>query len=154
MTCFCGPRGALTSAAPTPAGLAPLAGLRHLRSLSLRGCRKLTNQGLESLRGLTQLSSLCLNGVARLSEKGLGPLASLPALRHLELSHTRLRDEGLAIIARLLPSLHSLSLTREEVRAPRRRVARLCFWRSWASRAAHVALQPGIDLLARCCVRR
>jgi hypothetical protein len=121
-------RGRARCAALTPvepsAGLAPLAGLRHLRSLSLRGCRKLTNQGLESLRGLTQLSTLCLYGVARLSEKGLGPLASLPALRHLELGHTRLRDEGLGIIARLLPGLQSLSFTREEVRRLARRLAR------------------------------
>lgn len=74
-----------------PRGLHPLSNLTRLTALSLRGCRKLTNQAVEALRPLQQLRQLCLCGVARLSDRGLGGLAALGALTQLELGHTRVK---------------------------------------------------------------
>jgi hypothetical protein len=71
--------------------------LRNLSSLSLRGCKKITNNGLEALESSTSLTSLNLHGCKRISDKGLEALTKLP-MRALSLGLTRVKDEGMAYL--------------------------------------------------------
>ncbi|GBF94798.1 hypothetical protein Rsub_07970 [Raphidocelis subcapitata] len=94
-------------------GLAHLSGLSRLSSLSLRGCKRITNSGLEALQSNTQLQSLNLHGCRRISDRGLAVLVHLP-LRALSLGLTRVRDEGMAHLAKLT-QLTELHCTNEEL---------------------------------------
>lgn len=94
-------------------GMTALGGLRHLSSLSLRGCRKITNNGLEVLQANSALTSLNLHGCKRISDKGLSAVSNLP-LKALSLGLTRVKDEGMAYLARLT-QLTELHCTNEEL---------------------------------------
>ncbi|KAF6253528.1 hypothetical protein COO60DRAFT_408782 [Scenedesmus sp. NREL 46B-D3] len=94
-------------------GMTALGGLRHLSSLSLRGCRKITNNGLEVLQANSSLTSLNLHGCKRISDKGLSAVSNLP-LKALSLGLTRVKDEGMAYLARLT-QLTELHCTNEEL---------------------------------------
>eukprot|EP00878_Enallax_costatus_P003223 GHUV01003426.1.p1 GENE.GHUV01003426.1~~GHUV01003426.1.p1 ORF type:complete len:738 (+),score=210.60 GHUV01003426.1:346-2559(+) len=94
-------------------GMQALSELRHLSSLSLRGCRKITNNGLEVLQANSALTSLNLHGCKRISDKGLNAVSNLP-LRALSLGLTRVKDEGMAYLARLT-QLTELHCTNEEL---------------------------------------
>ena len=74
-------------------------GLSNLSSLSLRGCKKITNNGLEALQNSTSLTSLNLHGCKRISDKGLEALTKLP-MKALSLGLTRVKDEGMQYLVR------------------------------------------------------
>jgi internalin A len=113
----------------TDAGLAHLARLTKLRTLTLRDSR-VTEVGLAHLRGMTHLQTLMLpraqvrslaplrhlNGIqaldlsrAPIDDAGLAPIASLTALTRLRLDQTQITDESLALLASL-PRLRFLSI--------------------------------------------
>ena len=83
----------------TDAGLAHLAELTQLRSLSLNDTQ-IADAGLAHLVGLTQLQWLDLNGT-RITDAGLAHLVGLTQLKELGLDKTRITDAGLAHVARL-----------------------------------------------------
>jgi hypothetical protein len=104
--------GTVESLAPNQigdAGLAHLARLHQLTSLTLNGFSDITYQGLENLLGGTADET-----------NGSGHAVSLPSLIDLDISYCRtiFRDEdedALALICDLLPQLRSLGLESVEV---------------------------------------
>jgi len=124
----------------TDAGLACLAELRGLVSLSLTGCEQVTDAGvahckglirlrrlelgntqvtdagLAYIEGLTDLEELDLHGTL-LTDAGLVHLRRLAKLRALQLGYTRLTDAGLAHLEGLT-GLTTLNLENTEVSRP------------------------------------
>ncbi|HEV3165254.1 MAG TPA: hypothetical protein VGZ22_14605 [Isosphaeraceae bacterium] len=93
----------------TDSGLANIAGLKHLKVLSLSSNQeprlrsfgpKITDAGLVQLRGLTALRELSLRG-SLVTDAGLANLADLTNLEVLELSSTVITDAGLRHISAL-----------------------------------------------------
>jgi hypothetical protein len=64
-------------------GLAAIAQLPSLTTLSLRDCRRITDTGLEHLTYNRRLQSLDLGGCLNISGAGLAAIAQLPALTTL-----------------------------------------------------------------------
>ncbi len=88
----------LGETAVTNAGLAGLAGMKHLRRLQLDHTA-VTGAGLVHLAGLSQLESLNLVGTS-LTDADVPALARLPRLRTLYVWNTGVSDEALAGLAR------------------------------------------------------
>ncbi|MBK8006802.1 MAG: hypothetical protein IPK12_23720 [Gemmatimonadetes bacterium] len=84
----------------TDALMATLTGCGHLTTLSLDGCKALTDAGLAHLAALPNLRHLGLGGTA-ITDAGLGVLASLTQLETLNLGGTRVTDAGLGVLSRL-----------------------------------------------------
>ncbi len=84
----------------TDALMATLTGCGHLTTLSLDGCKALTDAGLAHLATLPNLRHLGLGGTA-ITGAGLGVLAGLTQLETLNLGGTRVTDAGLGVLARL-----------------------------------------------------
>lgn len=69
-----------------PAGLGALSSLRHLASLCLWNCLRLSEAGLQrTLSSLTALSALSLRGCQQIGDGGLGACRPLSALRRLDM---------------------------------------------------------------------
>lgn len=94
-------------------GLVALSSLRGLASLSLKGCDKVTNAGIETLQRHSMLTSLNLYGCMRITDKGLHALTQL-RLVSLHLGNTRVKDEGLAYLAKIT-TLQELHFDTEEL---------------------------------------
>jgi Leucine-rich repeat (LRR) protein len=92
-------------------GLSYLAASRHLRELSLAGCKQITDAGLVHVRDLKNLETLKL-GYTDLNGAGFVYLKSLKKLAYLDLSHTKVRSEGLQHLSGMtqLRSLHLQAL--------------------------------------------
>ncbi len=104
----------LDGPAVTDAGLARLAGLVELRRLSLPSTR-VTAAGLAHLRGMTRLENLNLS-LTRVDT--LEPCRTLPALKSLDLPSTPIVDAGLApasVSAPGFPALANLNLSNTRV---------------------------------------
>lgn len=110
----------------TDAGLAQLAGLKHLRILDLgRGIivedytyrasegRPLTDACLPHLAKLVNLRELCLAG-SMVTDDGLAQLAGLTELESIDLSETQVTDAGLARLL-VFPNLESVALRKTVV---------------------------------------
>lgn len=93
-------------------GIAALTRLQRLASLSLQRCGKLTSAALAPLQHHVALTSLQLRG-CRLTGKGLAPLLQLQ-LVSLHLGDVRVRDEGMTYVARMT-TLQELHVDHEEV---------------------------------------
>lgn len=93
----------------TDAGLAPLADLRQLKQLTLRGAA-VSGAGLSCLSSMPDLEVLQLNST-KLTDEGLTHLTGLRRLRLVDLSDTAVGDAGLACLANL-PNLDVLDLSR------------------------------------------
>jgi hypothetical protein len=96
----------------TDAGLAHVAGLKHLNVLVLDGT-SVTGPGLRHLRGLEPLEGLTFASTP-LADEGLEHLAVLPNLRWLQLNDTKITDEGLRRLAGL-QSLEDVQLVNTNV---------------------------------------
>jgi len=96
----------------TDAGLAHLAGLSDLRSLSCLGTPGLTDAGLAHLAGLERLEALSIEGPTGIEGPGLAHLARLDRLRFLAI-HTE-NDAGLPSLSRLT-GLRKLSISMTKV---------------------------------------
>ena len=94
------------------AGMAKLAGLKHLRRLYLRN-DPVTDEGLRSLSGLPALEELDLYGTA-VGDSGLGYLRNAVAIRKLNLLGANVSDAGVEILAGM-PHLAELNLYRSQV---------------------------------------
>ncbi len=103
----------LSSTQVSDAGLAHLAGLSGLQSLSLWNT-KVSDAGLAHLARLSGLQSLSLWNT-KVSDAGLAHLAGLSGLQSLYLSSTKLSDAGLAHLAGL-SGLQSLDLSGTQVK--------------------------------------
>lgn len=89
-----------------------LAGLDHLRALSLAGSRRLTDKGLRHVANLPQLQHLNLSGYpgGHLTDRGLEVLRHLPNLRGFEMTWQRgVSDLGVANL-RACERLESVNL--------------------------------------------
>jgi hypothetical protein len=62
----------------------------------------LTDPGLKGLAGLKQLRSLSLRGT-QVSDLGVAPLRALTGLRFLNISQTKITGAGIAELHRALP---------------------------------------------------
>jgi len=91
----------------TDAGLAHIAGLTRLLTLSL-DCSQVTDAGLANIAGLTELWGLSLDDT-QVTDAGLAHLIGLKKLRGLSLTGTQVTDAGLKQIAGLT-QLEVLSL--------------------------------------------
>jgi hypothetical protein len=113
------------------AGLAKLAGCRHLKILYLHGAKKVTGAGWHSLRN-TGLKELALNDLpygtpddvaelpptleifiplsASLNDASLSRWPTLPKLRQLVLNETKISDAGLKTIAERCPNLQEIEM--------------------------------------------
>jgi hypothetical protein len=96
----------------TDVGLAHLAGLSELRSLSCMGSPGLTDAGLAALAGMRQLESLWIDDTSGVQGPGLSHLAELDRLTELVI-HTE-TNAGLPYLARHV-RLRKLFLDTEEV---------------------------------------
>src|SRR5262245_16913044 len=95
---------------PTLAGLARLSGLKNLRSLYLFDFRNLNDSELPLLKALPALESLSLVHCESLTDAGLAHLSALKHLRELDLgSNHQLTEEGLKHLGKLT-GLERLSL--------------------------------------------
>lgn len=82
----------------TDAGLAPLARLTKLETLTLMDT-KLSGPGLKSLSRLTKLSYINLQG-SQITDDGIVHLADLPALHELKLIDSRVTGTGFSALAK------------------------------------------------------
>lgn len=94
------------------AGLAKLAQLTNLRSLSLRGT-KLTDEAADVLAKFTLLQQLDLDSTT-ITDTGVAKLLTLASLKRLVLAKTGITDSGVASLAKL-KELKSVSLVRTSV---------------------------------------
>jgi len=79
--------------------LARVARLDHVTSLSLGGCRELTDEGLLQLANMPQLERLDLSEYpgGRLTDRGLEVLRRLPNLRRFDMTwQSGVTDRGVA----------------------------------------------------------
>ncbi len=99
----------LSNSLVTDEGLAQLARIPRLRHLNLDDCREITSAGMAHLAGLTHLRKLSLNRTA-VDDAGLAHLAALPTLTELSLvGNAGVTDAGAAHLARC-PALKVLQL--------------------------------------------
>jgi ABC-type transporter Mla MlaB component len=95
----------------TDAGLAHLAGCRHLTQLDLRGSKRLTGEGFASLVSLTNLGSLECAECSQIIDEGLANLSTLRTLHRLNLSRcSQITHRGLAHL-RALTALTYLDIS-------------------------------------------
>lgn len=96
----------LSSTRVTDGGLAELAGLSRLKSLSLSLCRRVTGTGLRALHGPLEQLSLMLSGI---TDDGLAAVAGFGGLKWLDFNLTRVTDTGLKHLHGLgrLETLHA-----------------------------------------------
>jgi HEAT repeat protein len=106
-------RVSLAKTGVTDEGLAHLAALRQLQSLSLADDHEITDEGLAHLKGSTQLRSLDLSRT-RVNGEGFKSLEGMSRLRRLKLDQTRVTDIGLKHL-RGLTNLQTLDLTMTHV---------------------------------------
>jgi uncharacterized protein (TIGR02996 family) len=97
----------------TDAGAAALAGLKHLRRLSLYNCKGISDRGVAALAGLTRLRALNL-GLTSAGDRGVKALAVLSRLRELDVQFTAVTDAGAAAL-RNFPQLRSVQLNHTKV---------------------------------------
>jgi Leucine-rich repeat (LRR) protein len=103
---FCGLRA-------TDAGLAHLASLKNLRSLSITG-PGIDDHTLEFVAKLLRLESLCLDDT-RITDEGLASLAPLTELRSLIIREARLTEAGLPALS-AFRRLRRLTLDDNDIR--------------------------------------
>jgi len=96
----------------TDLGVAKLAKLKNLRRLDLSGAR-LTPEGIQVLQSLP-LERLSLWACESLDSSAASALAGLPTLTHLDLSYTKIDNNGLQHLAKL-SNLKQLYLTETQV---------------------------------------
>jgi Leucine-rich repeat (LRR) protein len=89
-------------------GLKHLAGLKNLELLSLENTQ-VTDAGLKGLAGLPRLAELSLYSVMQVTDAGLEELAGLGSLRFLDLRGTQVTDAGARKLACVVPSLRIYS---------------------------------------------
>jgi Leucine-rich repeat (LRR) protein/tRNA A-37 threonylcarbamoyl transferase component Bud32 len=94
------------------AGLARLAGLQSLETLSLANT-PVTDAGLKRLTGLDNLQNLILFGT-KVTDAGAGALTRFPSLTSVDVGKTQVGDAGLAALA-AMKSLKTLYLARTRV---------------------------------------
>ncbi len=93
-------------------GIAKLANLKQLKRLNISGAR-LTPEGVKALQSLP-LEQLSLWACESLEDPVADVLAGMPTLTQLDLSYTKVGDQGLQRLARL-PNLKQLYLTETQV---------------------------------------
>ena len=118
--------------------LAPLKGLKHLRSLEI-DCGEIDPAGLASLADLTGLQNLKLS-LFEVTNAKLAGLKGLTRLRTLDFWGPEVGDDGLANLAKLT-RLESLRMTGRTSPMPAWRIWRISWnsasaFSSWSSRAA------------------
>ena len=96
----------------TDLGVAKLAKLKKLRRLNLSGAR-LTPEGIQLLHGLP-LDHLSVWAIPSLDNAAAAALAGIPTLATLDVSYTKIDDQGLVQLAKL-PNLKQLYLTETQV---------------------------------------
>lgn len=95
----------------TPMSFKYLSKLRNLESLSLKDIA--SGGGLNQLSQLTQLSTLQLS-LTDITDKDLKALSKFPRLKSLDLSRTKITDDGLAHLLSL-KELEELTLVRTDI---------------------------------------
>jgi len=99
----------------TDAGLAHLAGLRHLESFSLRA--NLPGHAFAMFEGWDNLKSIAFHGNG-IDDEGLGHICDrFPALESLNLIHARQLTDGSAVHLRKLPKLKSILINGPKITA-------------------------------------
>ena len=93
-------------------GIAKLAKLKNLKRLNISGAR-LTPEGVRMLQGLP-LERLSLWASLSLDDAVADVLAGMPTLTELDLSYTKVGDQGLQRLAKL-PNLKSLYITETSI---------------------------------------
>ena len=93
-------------------GIAKLAKLKNLKRLNISGAR-LTPEGLQVLQSLP-LERLSVWASQSLDDAAADVLAGMPTLAHLDMSYTKIGDQGLQRLAKL-PNLKALYLTETNV---------------------------------------
>lgn len=93
-------------------GIAKLAKLKNLKRLNISGAR-LTPEGLQVLQSLP-LERLSIWASPSLDDAAADVLAGMPALAYLDMSYTKIGDQGLQRLAKL-PNLKALYLTETDV---------------------------------------
>jgi hypothetical protein len=88
--------------------LEPLAGLRQLATVDVRG-NPIGDDGLRACEGWTRLRDLYLQDDRELTDAGLAHLCNLSALRNLDLENTNIGDAGAKYLANC-PNLAQLDL--------------------------------------------
>jgi hypothetical protein len=83
----------------TDAGVRHLAGLKHLRNLSIGGT-KITDESLRTIGKLSTLEDLLMESTA-VGDDGVAYLSDLRNLRSLDLGKTKVGDDGLAQLGSL-----------------------------------------------------
>jgi internalin A len=96
----------------TDLGVAKLAKLKKLRRLNLSGAR-LSTESIQVLQSLP-LEQLSLFACLALDNTAAVALAGIPTLAHLDLSYTKVGNDGLQHLAKL-PNLKQLYLTETEI---------------------------------------
>jgi hypothetical protein len=96
----------------TDLGVAKLAKLKKLRRLNLSGAR-LTPEGIQILQGLP-LEHLSVWACQSLDNTAAAAMAGIPTLTTLDVSYTKIDDQGLQQLAKL-PNLKYLYLTETQV---------------------------------------
>jgi hypothetical protein len=96
----------------TDFGVAKLAKLKNLRRLNISGAR-LTPEGIQILQALP-LERLSLFACQSLDDAAAAALAAFPQLSHLDVSYTKIGDQGLKQLAKS-KTLKSLYLTETNV---------------------------------------
>ncbi|XP_062027285.1 receptor-like protein 53 [Rosa rugosa] len=79
---------------------------RHLRSLNVSGCRKLTSSALWAVAGMESLRELDLSRCSKVNDAGIRHLSSVTTLEKLWISETGVSAKGV----KLLSSLGNLSV--------------------------------------------
>ena len=93
-------------------GIAKLAKLKNLKRLNISGAR-LTPEGLQVLQSLP-LERLSVWASQSLDDAAADVLAGMPTLAHLDMSYTKIGDEGLHRLGKL-PNLKTLYVTETNV---------------------------------------
>jgi Leucine-rich repeat (LRR) protein len=94
----------LWSISLTEPGLESISMLQDLRHFRLNGTA-VTDLGLEKLKGLSHLERLDLQSCARITDGAVAVIESLPALRVVDVTATKMTENGIAALRKAEPKL-------------------------------------------------
>jgi Leucine-rich repeat (LRR) protein len=109
----------LWSISLTEPGLDTISMLQDLRHLRLNGTA-VTDLGLEKLKTLSRLERLDLQSCARITDGAVAAIGSLPGLRTVDVTGTKMTENGIAALRKAAPKLTVLHADFDYTKAGRR----------------------------------